>query len=117
MLCDLHIHSDNSFDGESSVRELCESAVEKGISVITVTDHMEAPEIRLGDRSVFGNMINQIGKSVADVEAAKALGCTRFVEFGPGKVLSGLIKKIDATLTAVNVSDLVSLEAALAALG
>ena len=53
----------------------------------------------------------------ADVEAAKALGCTRFVEFGPGKVLSGLVKKIDATLTAVNVADLASLDAALAALG
>ena len=53
----------------------------------------------------------------ADVEAAKALGCTRFVEFGPGKVLPGLVKKIDATLTAVNVADLVSLDAALAALG
>ena len=48
----------------------------------------------------------------ADVECAKALGCTTFVEFGPGKVLSGLIKKIDATLTTANVSDLVSLEAA-----
>ena len=52
----------------------------------------------------------------ADVEAAKALGCTRFVEFGPGKVLSGLIKKIDAALTTVNVSDLASLDATLAAL-
>ena len=53
----------------------------------------------------------------ADVEAAKALGCTRFVEFGPGKVLSGLIKKIDASLTTVNVSDLASLDATIAALG
>jgi hypothetical protein len=52
----------------------------------------------------------------ADVEAAKALGCSRFVEFGPGKVLSGLIKKIDAALTTVNVSDLASLDATLAAL-
>ena len=52
----------------------------------------------------------------ADVEAAKALGCTRFVEFGPGKVLSGLVKKIDATLAAANVSDLASLDAAIAAL-
>ena len=50
----------------------------------------------------------------ADVEAAKALGCTTFVEFGPGKVLSGLIKKIDASLMTANVSDLASLEAALA---
>ena len=52
----------------------------------------------------------------ADVEAAKALGCTTFVEFGPGKVLSGLIKKIDATLVTANVSDMASLEAALGAL-
>ena len=52
----------------------------------------------------------------ADVEAAKALGCTRFVEFGPGKVLTGLVKKIDTTLMAVNVADLASLDAALAAL-
>ena len=46
----------------------------------------------------------------ADVEAAKALGCTRFVEFGPGKVLSGLVKKIDPTLATFNVSDLTTLE-------
>ena len=50
----------------------------------------------------------------ADVEAAKALGVTTFVEFGPGKVLSGLIKKIDAALVTANVSDLATLEAALA---
>jgi len=53
----------------------------------------------------------------ADVEAAKALGCTRFVEFGPGKVLSGLVKKIDASLAVANVADLVSLDAAVAVLG
>ena len=52
----------------------------------------------------------------ADVETAKALGCTRFVEFGPGKVLSGLVKKIDAALTVLNVADLASLDATLAAL-
>ena len=46
----------------------------------------------------------------ADVEAAKALGCTAFVEFGPGKVLSGLVKKIDASLAAFNVADIASLE-------
>jgi [acyl-carrier-protein] S-malonyltransferase len=53
----------------------------------------------------------------ADVEAAKALGCTRFVEFGPGKVLSGLIKKIDAALVTTNVSDLAALDATVAVLG
>ena len=53
----------------------------------------------------------------ADVEAAKALGGTRFVEFGPGKVLSGLVKKIDAALVTCNVGDLASLDATVAALG
>ena len=53
----------------------------------------------------------------ADVEAAKALGATTFVEFGPGKVLSGLVKKIDPTLTVANVADLPSLDATMAALG
>ena len=53
----------------------------------------------------------------ADVEAAKGLGCGRFVEFGPGKVLSGLVKKIDAALETFNVSDAASLDATVAGLG
>ena len=52
----------------------------------------------------------------ADVEAAKAMGGDCFVEFGPGKVLSGLVKKIDAALATCNVGDLASLEATVAAL-
>lgn len=49
----------------------------------------------------------------ADVEFAKSLGATTFVEFGPGKVLSGLIKKIDASLVTANVSDMATLNNAL----
>ena len=52
----------------------------------------------------------------ADVAAAKELGCSRFVEFGPGKVLSGLVKKIDPVLQTANVGDLASLDATVAML-
>lgn len=49
----------------------------------------------------------------ADVLCAKEMGCSKFVEFGPGKTLSGLVKKIDASLEAASVGDLAGLEAAL----
>lgn len=68
-ICDSHVHSENSFDGESSVLEICNTAVQRGINTVTITDHMEAPEIRFGDKSVYGNAIKSITKSTEDVEA------------------------------------------------
>ena len=68
-------------------------------------------------KALMLEQVTQTTNWAADVEAAKALGCTRFVEFGPGKVLSGLIKKIDAALVTTNVSDLAALDATVAALG
>jgi [acyl-carrier-protein] S-malonyltransferase len=37
-------------------------------------------------------------------------GIDTFVEIGAGKVLSGLIRKIDKSVTVMNVSDKLSLE-------
>ena len=41
---------------------------------------------------------------------------TRFVEVGPGKVLSGLVKRIDRSAVVFNVEDGASLEKTLAAI-
>ena len=40
-------------------------------------------------------------------------GVTNFIEIGPGKVLSGFVKKIDKTAKLANVEDLASLDALL----
>jgi [acyl-carrier-protein] S-malonyltransferase len=40
-----------------------------------------------------------------------AMGVKRFVEIGPGNVLTGLIKRIDSSVELLNVSDVSSLEA------
>lgn len=45
------------------------------------------------------------------IETMKNLGVTSFIEVGPGKVLSGFIKKIDKTASFTNVEDLVSFQA------
>ncbi len=45
-----------------------------------------------------------------------AAGVRQFVEIGPGKTLSGFVKKIDRSLSIYNVEDVASLEAAVLAL-
>lgn len=51
---------------------------------------------------------------VETVRAMKARGVTHVVECGPGKVLAGLIKRIEPELVTVSVNDQTSLDAALA---
>ncbi len=44
-LADNHTHTDFSFDGHQTVDNLCESAIEKNISVIAITDHFDTDGI------------------------------------------------------------------------
>ena len=50
---------------------------------------------------------------VESVQRLQALGVTRVVELGPGKVLGGLVKRIARDLETINVEDAASLEKAL----
>ena len=47
------------------------------------------------------------------VERLIDLGVTTFIEIGPGKVLSGLVKKVNRRLTTISVSDQETIEAAI----
>ena len=65
-------------------------------------------------------LLEQVSSSVRWVESIQALqaqGVTRVIELGPGKVLSGLIKRITKDIESFNVEDSASLEKTLAALG
>ena len=64
-------------------------------------------------------LIRQVTAPVRWVECIQLLaksGATHFIEVGPGKVLSGLNRQIDKSLSTTNVEDPASIEAALTAL-
>jgi [acyl-carrier-protein] S-malonyltransferase len=48
------------------------------------------------------------------VQSLKSAGADLYIEVGPGKVLCGLLKQIDAALKTTNVEDAASLEKTLA---
>ncbi len=65
-------------------------------------------------------LVEQVTAPVRWIECVEELvrqGVTRMVEVGPGKVLSGLAKRIDKSVEVWNVEDRASLEKTLAALG
>lgn len=64
-------------------------------------------------------LIRQVTAPVRWVECMQLLidqGATPFLEIGPGKVLSGLLRQIDRSQTALNVEDTASLEKSVEAL-
>lgn len=65
-------------------------------------------------------LLEQVTAPVRWIECTRAMvaaGVVRFVELGPGKVLGGLIKRIDKSVETFNVEDPASLEKTLAGLG
>jgi [acyl-carrier-protein] S-malonyltransferase len=78
-----------------------------------VISNVEAKAYSAAER-VKELLVAQISSPVlweASVKEMVALGVTRVVEVGPGKVLSGLVKKIDKNLTQNNFDDLAGFNA------
>ncbi|HYI08421.1 MAG TPA: ACP S-malonyltransferase [Thermoanaerobaculia bacterium] len=64
--------------------------------------------------AVRNALLRQVASPVRWVESVQkmvSMGVKRFVEIGPGNVLTGLIKRIDGDVEVINVSDVPSLEA------
>ncbi|MDB6067320.1 MAG: malonyl CoA-acyl carrier protein transacylase [Pedosphaera sp.] len=82
------------------------------ISNVTAAPHGTAAEMQ-------ARLVEQVTSSVRWEDSMRYLlaqGFTRFIELGPGKALSGFMKRIDPTAQMLNVSDVPSLEATVAAL-
>jgi [acyl-carrier-protein] S-malonyltransferase len=66
------------------------------------------------DHAVRNALVRQVVSPVRWVESVErmvAMGVTKFIEVGPGKVLAGLIKRINKDVEVVNVNSVETLEA------
>jgi [acyl-carrier-protein] S-malonyltransferase len=73
-----------------------------------------------GELTDFSDMASMLAKHIvspvrftSELAAMQEAGAEKFVEFGPGRTLTGLVKKTLKDVTAVNVEDLETLEGAL----
>lgn len=51
MICDLHVHSCFSFDSNAPLAAICQSAAERGLRIIAITDHCDMTDTPEGRRS------------------------------------------------------------------
>ncbi len=82
------------------------------VSNVTGAPHGDAP-------SIADRLVEQVTGSVLWEQSIRHLlaeGYTRFIELGPGKALSGFMKRINDQVEMLQISDVPSLEATVAAL-
>lgn len=97
---------------EETLRPILDDAQFKDLWVALVSNVDASP---IGTATAVRNaLLRQVASPVRWVESVQrmvSMGVKRFVEVGPGNVLTGLIKRIDPSAELVNVSDVPTLEA------
>jgi [acyl-carrier-protein] S-malonyltransferase len=96
---------------EERLRPLLDEAHFKDLWMSLVSNVDASP---IGTATAVRNaLVRQVASPVRWVESVQkmiAMGVRRFVEIGPGNVLTGLIKRIDSSVELINVSDVPSIE-------
>ena len=99
---------------ESRLNEVAIAAPEiPVIHNVDVAEHADADSIR---QALVAQVTSPV-RWIETIESFTARGITQLVECGPGKVLSGLVKRIDRNIKSHNLSDGDSIRAAIEALG
>lgn len=97
---------------EQRLQPVLEEANIRDLSMSLVSNVDASP---IGTAHAVRNaLLRQVASPVRWVESIQkmvSMGVRRFVEVGPGNVLTGLIKRIDSSVELINVSDAASIEA------
>ncbi len=96
---------------EERLKSLLDDAPFKDLWMSLVSNVDASP---IGTSTAVRNaLVRQVASPVRWVESVQkmvSMGVRRFVEIGPGAVLTGLIKRIDPSVELINVSDVPSIE-------
>jgi [acyl-carrier-protein] S-malonyltransferase len=90
------------------------SSIQFSDSEVPVVTNVDARAVRNADQ-LRDSLVRQVSQPVRWLESVEFLisqGVKTFIEIGPGKVLSGLVRQIDRSVQCVNVEDEASLRAA-----
>ncbi|PYQ47476.1 MAG: malonyl CoA-acyl carrier protein transacylase, partial [Acidobacteria bacterium] len=97
---------------EEKLHPILDAAPFKDLWIALVSNVDASP---IGTATAMRNaLLRQVVSPVRWVESVQrmiAMGVRRFVEIGPGNVLTGLVKRIDSSVELINVSDVPSIEA------
>jgi [acyl-carrier-protein] S-malonyltransferase len=93
------------------LKEILESVVVSPLTIPVVSNAEAAPNAEAS--RVKDLLVAQVSAPVRWEESVRimvGLGVKRFIEIGPGKVLAGLVKRIDKGVEAQSVSDVAGLK-------
>jgi [acyl-carrier-protein] S-malonyltransferase len=97
-------HSSLMFEASSELKEILDNVSISPISIPVVSNYTASPEYHV--TQVRENLVRQMYSPVRWEESIRFMlseGVTQFVEFGPGKVLKGLLRKIDPSIEVVGI--------------
>ena len=106
-------HSTLMYPAQEELIEVIEQVPLKDPQIPIIANSTSVPLTTA--RAVKTELMNQLCSCVQWRKSVRYMadsGVSRFVEFGPGKVLSGLVKRIDREAHVVNLADLDSIQKA-----
>jgi [acyl-carrier-protein] S-malonyltransferase len=104
--------------GDNLSNELCK--IHFSDLSMPVVANVDGDYYKSGRENIIANLTNQVYSPVYFEDSIRKLmhdGYDTFVEVGPGRVLSGFVKRIDKSIVILNVEDVKSLDKTLEALG
>ncbi|MDD5167089.1 MAG: ACP S-malonyltransferase [Candidatus Omnitrophica bacterium] len=97
-------HSSLMLEASKELRQVLDNTPVSAPLVPVVSNYTAQPEREIGE--IKENLVSQMYSSVRWEESMKFIlskGVNNFVEFGPGKVLKGILRRIDANAQVVSI--------------